>query len=178
MKFKTTAEGLEKGVRIKPVVGFEGVYEVTDDGRVWSAPRVVRQRDGLERPLLGRWLKPQKHSAGYGSVFLRREGNTYQRFVHHLVAEMFIGPRPLGLNIDHIDRNKSNNRVSNLRYVKQSVNVHNQEARGCYWDKRVERWYAQIHTGRKHHSLGGYDTEEEARAAYIAAKKRHGVFTP
>ena len=44
---------------------------------------------------------------------------------HHLVAEQFIGKRPDGLVIDHIDRDKLNNNICNLRYVSQNINMRN-----------------------------------------------------
>ena len=64
-------------------------------------------------------------STGYRYFQVYREGKRINKLFHHLVAKAFIGERPEGLVIDHIDRNKLNNNVSNLRYVSQKENIHN-----------------------------------------------------
>ena len=58
---------------------------------------------------------------------LNREGKRVNYLFSHLVARLFIGERPEGLVIDHIDRNPLNNHVSNLRYITQKENTHNSE---------------------------------------------------
>jgi hypothetical protein len=64
---------------------------------------------------------------GYRYIQLQRNGKRINHLVHQMVAEKFIGIRPEGLVIDHIDRNKLNNNVSNLRYVTQKVNCYNRD---------------------------------------------------
>jgi hypothetical protein len=58
---------------------------------------------------------------------LNREGKRVNYLFSHLVARLFIGERPEGLVIDHIDRNPLNNNVSNLRYITQKENTHNSD---------------------------------------------------
>lgn len=62
---------------------------------------------------------------GYKYFQVKREGKRINKLFHHLVAEAFIGERPKGLVIDHIDRNKLNNNINNLRYVSQEINMQN-----------------------------------------------------
>lgn len=62
---------------------------------------------------------------GYKYFQVQREGKRINKLFHHLVAEAFIGERPNGLVIDHIDQNKLNNNVNNLRYVSQKINCEN-----------------------------------------------------
>ena len=62
---------------------------------------------------------------GYKYFQLQRFGKRINYLFHHLVAEAFLGERPNNLVIDHIDRNKLNNHVSNLRYVTQKENMRN-----------------------------------------------------
>lgn len=64
-------------------------------------------------------------TGGYRYIQLTRCCKRFNFPIHHLVAKCFIGERPVGLVIDHIDRNPVNNNVSNLRYITQLENTHN-----------------------------------------------------
>ena len=87
----------------RPVVGFEGLYSVTSTGRVRSEKT-------------GRVLKPTEGPDGYYRVTLKGEGKRSSPTVHRLIMEAFVGPRPDGLQIRHLDGDKSNNVIGNLRY--------------------------------------------------------------
>ena len=87
--------------------------------------------------------------------------------------------------IDHIDLDKSNNRIANLRPAEKTSNAWNVGKRanntsgfkGVTWSKRWGKWYAQIQVNGKRKGLGYFDTPEKAHAAYIeAARKHHGEF--
>ena len=64
---------------------------------------------------------------GYKYFQLQRDGKRINYLIHHLVANLFIGERPENQVIDHIDRNKLNNNVSNLRYTTQKENMKNKD---------------------------------------------------
>jgi hypothetical protein len=66
-------------------------------------------------------------NCGYKYFQLQRDGKRTNHLVHHAVAKLFIDDRPENLVIDHIDRNKLNNNVSNLRYITQKENCFNQD---------------------------------------------------
>ena len=108
-----------------PIPGYEGLYEVSDQGRVKSLDRMRPFQDGY-RPIRGRVLKPWQPKAGsrlgYWSVLLSRDGAVKHRAIHSLVAEAFIGPRPEGMHVCHDDGDLHNNRVENLRYDTPSEN--------------------------------------------------------
>ena len=70
----------------------------------------------------GKVLKCSRHSAQYRYFQLQRNDRRVNYMVHHLVARHFIGERPKGLIIDHIDRNRTNNHVDNLRYTTYKEN--------------------------------------------------------
>lgn len=104
----------------KPVPGFEGRYEVSDQGRVWSA-------------VTKRILRPAPTSKGYLTVQLYyderpKRGKSF--CVHDLVAAAFIGPKPDGMQVDHGREGKQCNAVRNLEYVTPAVNVQRCVERG------------------------------------------------
>lgn len=108
----------EPGEEWRPVVGYEGTYEVSDLGRVRSVPRF----DSIGRIRAPR-IKQTSISNGYPYALLCKNAKQRAIRVHVLVAAAFIGPRPSGLVINHIDHDKTNNRVENLEYVTQLENM-------------------------------------------------------
>ena len=100
-----------------PVEGYEGAYEVSDQGRVRSLDRTIQTKRGPRR-VAGRVLKPKLHT-GYAQI---APGFGQCAYVHHWVMEAFVGPRPVDTHICHTDGDPSNNHLSNLRYDTPSVN--------------------------------------------------------
>ena len=107
---------------IKFVEGTDHKVIVTSDGRVFKRYSVCRKYP--EKGFTGfREVKPRLNNSGYLQVGLGRICKTVS--IHRLVAEAFI-PNPLGLrDVDHIDGNKTNNRVENLRWVTHKENCNN-----------------------------------------------------
>lgn len=105
----------------RPVVGFEGLYEVSDHGRVRSLDHFVDLSNGRRRRAPGRVLKPWD-SEGYPKVGLTFEGRKRRALVHVLVLEAFVGARPEGAACCHNDGNRQNSRLSNLRWGTYSEN--------------------------------------------------------
>lgn len=101
----------------RPVVGFEGRYEVSSEGRVRSLN--YRMRKGAVRI-----LRPARNKDGYLNVHLYAQdgGKTYK--VHRLVAQAFI-PNPDSLpEVNHKNEEKSDNRVENLEWCSRDDNMH------------------------------------------------------
>lgn len=120
------------------------------------------------------------HSNGY--IRIRVDGVSY--FAHRL-AFMFIHDRLPDGEIDHINRDKTDNRICNLRGSTIAENRSNCTARkkrcgtlkGCYFSKKHNKWLAQAHKDKKRHYIGLFDTEYEAHQAYTeVARKLHGEF--
>lgn len=96
-----------------PIVNWEGLYEVSDIGRVQSLPRVVYDRRGRALRLQGRLLKPWPNDSGHLRVKLYRGGygGPWQiYFVHHLVLEAFDRPCPPGMECRHGPGGPADNR--------------------------------------------------------------------
>jgi len=97
--------------------------------------------------------------------------------MHRVVLERKLGrPIAAGMFCDHIDGNPSNNSRSNLREVTHQQNAMNKtRARGYYWDKRARKWRAYIYLNGKLKTLGYFDIEADAAAAYEEAKAKYHV---
>ena len=102
----------------KPVVGYEGSYEVSNNGRIFSIPRLNSR--GFSRR--GRFLKPAPDTSGHLQVGLSRNGIQSRKAVHRLVLEAFVGPCPPGMEACHWDDDPTNNRLENLRWDTRSAN--------------------------------------------------------
>lgn len=123
------------GERWLPIAGYEGLYDVSDLGRVRSLPR--QTRTGLRG---GQVLIPRPDADGYLLVNLSRDGIKTTRKVHQLVAEAFLGPCPPGLEVCH---NRPNSRdcaeAANLRYGTRSENIQQAVQEGTHWTGHRER---------------------------------------
>lgn len=106
----------------RAIPGFEGLYEVSDHGRVRSLDRERRSWGGGTARIKGRLLKACTNKNGYQQVDLYKNGKRRMSYVHSLVCLAFYGPRPSGIEVCHNDGNPSNNRLSNLRYDTSSAN--------------------------------------------------------
>ena len=104
---------------MKDINNYEGIYQVTENGDVWSVRR-------------NRFLKPYKNQLGYLRVLLSKKGKGKKYFVHRLVAEAFI-PNPNNYPIiNHKDENPINNNVDNLEWCTIRYN-------NCYNDGQIKR---------------------------------------
>jgi hypothetical protein len=108
----------------RPVPGYPD-YEVSDRGRVLSKKR--NNPGGRHRLLRG-----VVHPRGYLQVFLRANGAYRNRKVHQLVLEAFVGQMPEGMEVRHLDGDKSNNTLPNLAYGTRSENVRDQLRHGTH----------------------------------------------
>ncbi len=108
----------EPGVRYAQIPCLHGCYFIGSDG---SILKIKELRPGLNR---------KKTHAYYIMQMFDEDGRRYYATVHSLVAHAFIGPRPKGMFIDHIDGNTFNNDISNLEYVTPAENVRRAFASG------------------------------------------------
>ena len=154
----------------KPVVGWEELYEVSDQGRVRSVDRTIHYKDGQTRRHKGRVLKPWKNRKGYLQVSLYGEGRT-NKFVHRIVLEAFVGDCPEGLETLHIDGNPANNHVGNLKWGTSSENSLEQVRHGRH------HWANKTHCSLGHELILGNlrkSDREKGRRGCLACSRARG----
>lgn len=106
----------------KDVVGYEGLYQVSNLGRVKSLPRIVKNGK-IYRRVNERIMANLRAHNGYIKAYLKRFGKGVNKSIHRMVAEAFI-PNPLNLpQVNHIDEDKTNNRVENLEWCTAKHNT-------------------------------------------------------
>ena len=109
----------------KDIKGYEGLYQVSNEGRVKALSRVVKSRWGTPKPLKEKEICEIVDSLGYSRLSLSKDGKVKAHKIHRLVAEAFLVGEG---HINHIDGNKQNNDVSNLEFCTQRENnIHAQE---------------------------------------------------
>ncbi len=154
----------------KPVVGYEGYYEVSDQGRVRSLERTVI-RNG-ESIVPSRIIAQKLTKNGYLAVNLWRNNKYKTRTVHRLVLEAFVGPHPRGMQACHDDGDRTNNFANNLRWDTPSANNLDKRRHGTNWGPRGTR--------QKHSKLTEDDVREIRRLRNLGHKytelaKHYGV---
>ena len=107
----------------KDIEGYEGIYQVSDGGRIRSVDRVVISKNGVKREVKGQLMKQSTSKYGYKVIILRKDGIKKNHRVHRLVAESFINKEKGKTLINHKDGNKRNNRVENLEWCTNSENM-------------------------------------------------------
>lgn len=106
----------------KSIVGFEGLYQVSENGFVVSMKRQRALRGGKTAKVAERVLKTGNSKGGYKTVTLSKDGKTTTLKLHRLVAEYFIPNPENKKTVNHKDGDKSNNAKSNLEWSTQSEN--------------------------------------------------------
>lgn len=141
-----------------PISGFPN-YIVSNYGNIYSQKT---------NNLLSSVITPR----GYLQVDLSKNNVRTHYSIHRLVALHFLPTT--GDEVDHIDRDKLNNNISNLRWCSRSENMRNKrkkvncssQYKGVSFDKSRSKWSCEAHINNKKTFLGRFDTEEEAGRAY------------
>jgi len=151
----------------KDIEGYEGLYRISSFGNAFSI-------------ISNKILKLVINRDGYHAISLRKKTST----IHIILAKHFIPNPENKKQVDHIDRNKLNNHISNLRWATKSENQANRSNvtrnyKGIYCKNKCKRkkWVAQIRLNRKAYYLGTFKSEIEAALAYNKkAKEFFGEF--
>jgi len=116
----------------KDIPSYEGVYQVSNLGKVKSLERKVKNKDGL-RTVRERVLKPRTDVYGYDVVSLSVEQKIKNRTIHLLVASAFLNHKSDGTTrnvVDHINNIKTDNRLSNLQIISHRDNCVKNKKKG------------------------------------------------
>lgn len=124
----------------KDIQGYEGYYQVSNDGKIRSLKRVCITKNGQKRKYKRKIMKLLPNSNGYFRVILKTENKAERLFVHRLVALHFCNnPKPKEYNIvNHIDNNPQNNNFNNLEWTTLKGNSQHAKKQGRL--KRSEKW--------------------------------------
>ena len=118
-------------------------------------------------------LIKSKNIDGYIKCSITIEKKTYiflaHQFIYYWVYSEVVDC------IDHKNRDRSDNRIKNLRSVSRQQNNFNREAKGYRWHKKANKWQSQISLNNKTIYLGYFDKEEDASNAYKDAKKIYHI---
>jgi len=106
----------------KSIKGYKGYYEISDYGNVRSLTRIIKHINS-SRIIKGRILKSGIGTNGYKYVILSKNGIKKTKYIHRLIALEFIPKINGEREVDHIDENKLNNNVFNLRWVNRYYNA-------------------------------------------------------
>ena len=116
---------------------------------------------------------------GYRTISVVRH-----RYYEHRLVWLYVHERWPTLDIDHINGNRADNRLANLREVTRRVNLENQwlarrdsksGLRGVHWSASHKAFLAQLQVRGRNVYLGQFDTAEEAHQAYLDAKRKYQV---
>ena len=162
--------------QFKPIKDYEGLYEISNLGRVKSLQRLIRRRNGRVLPVKENILGGGRDTRGYVMVILQKYGQKKTCKVHHLVWDNFSETPRDGMQkqIDHKNNIKIDNRFVNLQLLTNRENCskgkilskNNGLPTGIYWYKRDKKYRAQIQINGKIRFIGYFKTIKEASEAY------------
>ncbi len=157
----------------KDIPSLKNMYQASNMGRIKSKEREVIRERGNSYVKSEQLLSPNNNGRGYLSVMLAIDGKYFRRYIHRLVMEAFNGESKL--TVDHINRDKSDNKLENLRYLTQRENTAafqeqniNKSCKsiGVSFYKGLGKFGASIKLNNDSYSLGTYNSEEEASIVY------------
>jgi hypothetical protein len=165
----------------KDIPGYEGYYQASDLGRIRSLDRMMYPPHTKETLRKGKIISPSINPKGYNIIGLYKDGKGKYTSVHRLITTTVLGKSDL--HIDHIDGNKINNRLDNLRYctVRENNTFRNWDRSkgfsssfvGVHKSRTPGVWLANIYLNNKSIYLGRFKNEDEAAEAYQYALSMH-----
>ncbi len=171
---------LQSDMEWRDIPGFEGYYQVSDDGDVRSVKRTIYNSKGYFATRESHVLCPNQNKCGYLKVILCVENKHYTRMVHQLVAMAFLGHTLNGhkLTINHKDGNKHNNCIANLEIVSMTTNRRHAIMLGLWNQRGTQSVRAKLTSDdlaeiRARYAKGGV-THKELAEMFNVSKKTIG----
>ena len=168
----------------KPILGYEGLYEISNKARVKSLSRIVSCRNKFESLLPEKLLK-QGCTRGYFHVSLAKDSVNKIFKIHRLVATAFIPNPENKYTVNHKDLNSRNNLVENLEWNTSLENTHHYQLTktktgfvGVYFDNTCKRFIGAFRHNKKIVYVGCFKNRKVAIAAYILKKELMGLSQP
>jgi hypothetical protein len=146
------------------MINWNRIFDYRDGELYWKIRPSCRIRLGAKAGCVN----------SYGYVVVGYKGKHHQ--AHRIIWEMHNGCIPTGLQIDHINRVRNDNRIDNLRLATAQENMRNSDSKGFYFEDRTKygrkcRFKSAIYVDGKCYILGYHDNMLDARAAYLRARK-------
>lgn len=172
----STSRASEVGIcDMRDIPGFEGLFAVTSDGRVWAHPRHWVRGKGSEGEHDGHWMKPVLDKTGYLRVRLSLGRRRHFPSVHRLVALTWV-PNPDALPVvNHLDGHKLNNRAENLEWCTAEHNVRHAHAIGLHGPRPTRKLTQESADGIRRRHASGESVAELAREFHLDRKTVYGV---
>lgn len=158
----------------KDVIGYEERYSISNLGKL-KAKSYLKKGNNSFFYTKEKILNPSLNKHGYlmFKLMFNKESKTYK--IHQLVAMMFLNHLPCKheLYVDHIDRNKLNNNVNNLRIITPKESISNRNIKktskfnSISYDKQRNKWVLRKNINGIYKFIGRYNTEEEANKINI-----------
>jgi hypothetical protein len=114
-----------------------------------------------------------KNHIGYIVIHMTHNKKSYNILAHQFI--WYWVNKEIVESIDHIDLNRKNNKINNLRSVTHQQNNFNNTGKGYYFNNKLNKYQSQISINYETKYLGRFNTEQEARQAYLDAKKIYHI---
>jgi hypothetical protein len=170
-------ENIEYNEIWKALEGFEGYYEYSNKGNVKSIERVIVNSFGYKRVYPKCMRKSSKGVGNYFGITLRVKNKSFRFYIHRLVWQWHNGSIPINYEVHHIDEDKENNCIRNLKIIHSRDHrmlEHNKtySEGGTHFNTKRKLWISQIRFKGRNIRLGAFKDPKIAREKYMEIREK------